>query len=452
MNKRLLAELNGLFALHASVRVNGKTASDRTQEVTREVMMASFRCLADDLGFHMENPANLGERHLKALVHHWHHVDKNNAKTLQNKLSRLRVVYRDWLKKPGLVKSASYYLPDVPPEKLKVKTAAEASKAWSSHGIDIAEKIKLADKIDPRFGLMLRFANAFGARRKEVLHFQPHIADRGDCIRLIETKGGRPRDIRVDTKEQRETLDFIKSKVKKGEALNWPITVRGKVGSVKYGLKHYLYRMKQIGVTKLTAGVTGHGLRAGYVEDASIKHGFLPPVLEGKTARMGADDFKIRRTQIAEDLGHNRPGIYCSYCGQVGRYMEDANPRDDADLLDAALLVIMHRSQLEAIKSCYMDDAMTVVRHLAENGYQMSPACAYTLWRVYSRMRAVEWVQPEKEIVIALLAAAVLVVRSYNPTNCIAATSMSNGPELDRLTRRLIKANSQAKVEAGSNG
>lgn len=90
-----------------------------------------------------------------------------------------------------MVKDAAFYLPDVPREDLRVKTNAESSKSWAANGIDIAEKVRDADGLDWRFGLMLRLAVAFGLRRMDVVQCVPWKVDRGDKFAVKKTKGGR---------------------------------------------------------------------------------------------------------------------------------------------------------------------------------------------------------------------------------------------------------------------
>lgn len=65
-------ELQRLIDKHAGERLNGKVASSRTREATATELFAAFNTLHDDLGFKLQNPKNLGEKHIQALVNHWY--------------------------------------------------------------------------------------------------------------------------------------------------------------------------------------------------------------------------------------------------------------------------------------------------------------------------------------------------------------------------------------------
>ena len=81
-------ELQTIVDRHAGMRMNGNVASHRTRELTASVLFAVFGTLAG-LGFKLQNPRNLGERHVEALVRHWHWQGRAVA-TMQNELSILR--------------------------------------------------------------------------------------------------------------------------------------------------------------------------------------------------------------------------------------------------------------------------------------------------------------------------------------------------------------------------
>ncbi len=67
----LKAQLDALLVKHAGTRVNGSVASDRTSEAARDSLHASFTRLTK-LGYHLQKPENLGEKHIQALCTFWH--------------------------------------------------------------------------------------------------------------------------------------------------------------------------------------------------------------------------------------------------------------------------------------------------------------------------------------------------------------------------------------------
>ena len=78
-------KVNKIMAEKGAVRMNGKVASERTQTLTKEVVYAAIRRL-HELGYKIQNPHNLGERHVLVLVKDWWHTKHKKIKTIQNDL------------------------------------------------------------------------------------------------------------------------------------------------------------------------------------------------------------------------------------------------------------------------------------------------------------------------------------------------------------------------------
>lgn len=272
------SKVNQILVEHSAKRTNGRIASERTKTMTKEVVYAAFRRL-HWLGLKIENPQNLGNRHIEILVNDWYSKGKK-PKTIQNELSRLRQ-FCSWMGKPGMVGNIAKYLPKIDPKLLVVHTVAKASKSWSADGIDILEKFKEVDERDFRLGLMLRLELSFGLRREEVLKCNPHLQDYGHYLKIFPGmgKGGRWRDIPIVTKEQREMLEFVKARTLKTKPLGWEYSVTGKPVSLQQNIRRYENLMASLGFTKKEAGVTGHGLRAQFAENQAMLMGLLPPTL-----------------------------------------------------------------------------------------------------------------------------------------------------------------------------
>lgn len=226
----LTKRLDETMRKYGDRRQDGRVASPRTQEMRRQVLTTVFNVLHDK-GFRLSEPANLGDRHLRAVVRTWFEAGLAPV-TMKNYLSCVDAVYSR-MGKAGLVRGFGYYLPEVDPALLDVKTTARKSKSWAEAGIDVLAKIAEADALDERFGLMLRAMLAFGLRRKEVLKCKPWKAAEDDNrlwrIYPNEAKNGRPRIIVIETDAQVQILNYLRSKIKnKGDYLSWPKTVRGK--------------------------------------------------------------------------------------------------------------------------------------------------------------------------------------------------------------------------------
>lgn len=404
---------------HAYKRVNGRVASERTVTAYTEVLKKCFDHL-NDLGYKLQNPRNLNETHINALCNLWHSEGKQ-ASTMQEYISKLRV-FSGWIGKKGMVKSLPKYLPHVDKNYLKVRKAALTSKSWSEHGVDIKEKIFQADAIDWRFGLMIRMMLAFGLRRKEVTHNKPWKADRGDklVIYLGEAKGGRPRDIHFDNAEQRHVLDFVKSKIKKNEHLGWETDTRGKKASFKYCIRRYNASMEKIGITKLKDGVTGHGLRAQYAENAALIAHMIPPTLGGTGGQMPRDDLNVIRSQVSENLGHSGTRITVSYYGSFGR---EAG-QDEADRCQkniSCALRYLDATTLPNVPEYRLSDCHQLTLEMALINVVMTPSQAQVLWTLHSGRFASDWVKPRQGNAESMEATANSLVKRIQSTNNKAA-------------------------------
>lgn len=192
-----------------------------------------------------------------------------------------------------MVKSARYYLPEVDPKSLVVRAAAEESKSWAEHGINVAEKIREADALDWRFGLMRRMPVGFGLRRMEIMQCIPWKVDNSDKFAAYKTKGGRPRDIYIETDEQRRVLDNIKSQLKKNEHLGWQTRADGSPSDLKYCLAKWHKMLARIGISRKHSCVTGHGLRAQYAENAALIASVIPRTLGGGSGQMSKEDLEV---------------------------------------------------------------------------------------------------------------------------------------------------------------
>jgi site-specific recombinase XerC len=310
----LIESADAVVAEHAGVRLNGKVASLRTQTYSRELIRETCRRL-HGLGYFITNVNQLQGKHIEATVESWHAQGLGN-KTMQNQFSRLKI-FCAWMGKPGIVKPGGVkdYLPEVAPETLKVRTYAVESKSWSANGVSISGKIQEALLEDQRLGAMLMLGIAFGLRKKEMLRIKPWKADKGVSLDIDGSvaKNGRFRSITLQDGDfgvsQRWALDVAKRLCKKTETLGWPGL------TIKQAENRYYHFLKRLGLTKLDAGVTGHGLRAEFAENLLLLRGLVPPSLGGAKAQL----FKVDRDAIlleaSHALGHGRPQVLSAYCG-----------------------------------------------------------------------------------------------------------------------------------------
>lgn len=398
----LKAQLDALLAKHAGTRVNGSVASDRTSEAARDSLHASFARLAK-LGYRLQKPENLGEKHIKALCTFWHESEYK-PKTIQGNLSQLRIFCR-WIGKGEMVKDAAHYLPAVPREKLRVKTIAEKSKSWAANGINVVEKVREADAIDWRFGIMLRMAVAFGLRRMEVIQCIPWKVDRGNKFAAYKTKGGRPRDIYIDTDEQRKVLDHVKALLKPNERMGWLTRCDGSKASLDYSLDKWSKMLAKIGITKQASNCTGHGLRAQYAENAALIADMIPPTLGGSGGQMPKAVRDLKRFQVSELLGHSRKSVTGAYYGSFGRDDSPDSPERTKDAIAAAVPLIP-AEKLKSVSPERMNDCIRLTAELMTASAFVEPSVTQALWEYHSSRHCTDWLAPGVHNIAALEAAA----------------------------------------------
>ncbi|MFC5550193.1 phage integrase N-terminal domain-containing protein [Massilia aerilata] len=398
----VITQLNAILQKHSGTRTNGKVASERTKSAIGEALRADFRRLST-LGFKLQKPENLGEKHVEALCKSWYN-DEFTVKTIQVKLSYLRIFCR-WIGKGEMVKDAPHYLPDVPKAELKVTTAAASSKSWAANGVDIAEKVREADALDLRFGAMLRLAVAFGLRRHEVLECYPWKVDKVTYFAAYKTKGDRPRNIDIDTPEQRIVLDHVKSMVKKSEHLGWTAMRDGSAATIEYNLAKWHKMLAKIGITKAISKVTGHGLRAQYAENAALIVNVIPPTLGGTTGQMAKDDLDLKREQVSELLGHSRKSITSAYFGSFDRNSKP-DAADRTKLAIEAAVAALPAEKITDIPPERMDDCMRLTTELTTVRAYVEPRITQALWEHHSSRHCTPWLRPGESNIAALEAAA----------------------------------------------
>jgi len=404
--------VNDVMKSAGAYRVNGKPASERTQTLTKDVVYAAIRLL-HELGYKIQDPRNLGERHIQVLVKHWWYCQHKKPKTIQNDLSRLRV-FCAMIGKPGMVGSVHKYLPDVDPELLKVRSAAQITKSWSGNGIDLVAKFREVDEREPRLGLMLRLELGFGLRREEVLKCNPHAQDFGHYLQVFPGmgKGGRWRNIPIASTAQRELLDYVKARVPKNKPLGWEYTRAGEAASLEQNIRRYENLMASFGFTKADAGVTGHGLRAQFAENHALLLGMLPPTMGGDAGQMDSADLGVLKVKVAQALGHNRPSVTSAYIG--------AFKADGCDLADEHCLETIQKALrlleivgLSAVPMERVSDCQSIRNTMASLGLALSEEQIHMLWAKNSRRNGVEWMTPEHEIPLVLRASAEALLNDF---------------------------------------
>ena len=333
-----LHRLAEVLAAHVHVGADGaRYVSFGTRQARRERLMNTFRELYR-LGYKLRAPSSLKQKHVTALVRHWE--DKGlAAATIQNRLSDLRTLC-GWIGKAGMIQPAQTYARD--PASVKVKTSAERSKAWTDNGVDIAEKLKEIEARDAHVAMQVRMCLAFGLRCREAIMLAPVSADLGFVLKVRDgTKGGRERVVPVDTQLKRLMLDLAKAFVEQ-QPMRRLGERRGM--SLKQAIKRYQNVLYSCGIRRGDLGVTGHGLRHEYLQDAYERYAGEKSPLRG--GARPPDEAALRaRVLVAQEAGHSRPAITTAYTGSH-RHLAHVRAREQA-WMDNVLLV--HGEAVEAV-------------------------------------------------------------------------------------------------------
>lgn len=360
-----------LLEAYGGRREDGGVASFETQRSRSDVLYLAFGQLREKLGCKLQDVRVFRTRHLQRLIAHWKESGIE-ASTINLRLSVLRTFAR-WIGKAGVVPGVKD-LGSIgfEPEVAARVTYATRDKSWDATdattdhhssaasakgtsrrqrpttddpvasverqrgvrdrglvlpalgaGIDAnagdlvpsqfdKEGVLAAiDAADRRYGLIFRVQDAFGLRRLEAIMFRPHEDDRGDHLAILAgTKGGRSRKVPIATAAQRALVNECKEAVEKGDSLS------GKDLTLKAARRRYKHLAEKVGITRAGLGVTGHGLRHGYLHREYRREvGVDVPVRDASAPRPRGRIARDARRRLAEAMGHSRTSILTAYGG-----------------------------------------------------------------------------------------------------------------------------------------
>ena len=269
-----------------------------------------FDCFVQlrELGYRLEDPRHIAERHVQALVDHWLALGQSPA-TIQTKLSHLRV-FASWVGKSGLVRPAPQYVPD--PGAVARVYAARNDTSWTTKNIDPEAVIEQLRAFDPYVGNQQLAQLRFGLRVKESVMLRPWRADAGSALLVDDgTKGGRPRVVPLHSQEQRDALNYLKSQVatRNGSLADPALTL-------KQAMTRYYVVMRAAGITRKRLGITSHGLRKEFANKTYFElTGVKSPVQGGPPIDRAVD--REARLRLVEHLGHARESVGAAYLGPI---------------------------------------------------------------------------------------------------------------------------------------
>lgn len=169
---------------------------------------------------------------------------------------------------------------------------------------------RLDSVASPHVRASLELQAAFGLRREEAMKIQPATADEGDRLRLEGSwcKGGREREIPIETPEQRAVLDRAHGLAGRGSLIPpdrsyvqhlrcWERETRLAGLSKTHGLRHQYAQQRYQALTGRPAPAAGG------------------PASKELTGPQRAENRNARQT-IARELGHERIAITTVYLGR----------------------------------------------------------------------------------------------------------------------------------------
>lgn len=291
-------------AMHKPKVISGATMADRAK-----ICFLAFNQL-HEAGYRIEDPHNLKPKHIEFLLRSWEEQGLS-ASTLAKRTSVMRALC-EWLGKPGMVPNPEKVLAD--PKRIKRVLVAKTDKSWSTKGIDPNKLIAEIAAYDPNVGMQLAVIQAFGLRRKEGVMMKPHRADKGLYLSVHDgTKGGRHRIVPIDTPEKREVID--RAKVFVGPSMDRHLGHPG--SNLEQELNRYSYVLRRFGISKKELGVTGHGLRAEYLNNRyeEIAGAPSPVRRQGQDCEVDPEKDRLARMITTEEAGHSRLNITGAYYG-----------------------------------------------------------------------------------------------------------------------------------------
>ncbi|MGF6768530.1 integrase [Paraburkholderia sp. GAS199] len=290
--------------VHSTTRISNRALSIKTQEYRAAKLCKAFKELRDG-GFALQTPWSLKQKHVQHLVDTWIAAGQSGG-TIENKLTYLRALAQ-WMGKTNLIGSLDDYA-DRKALGLKRSYVATEDKSWAAHGVDAVEKIEEVAQTCPYTAVQLKLQAAFGLRIEESFMFRPAEAARNPQLLAVTrgTKGGRPREVPIETK-----IEILEEAARLSNGLTGSTVPADR--TLSQWRDWYYYVLEKHGVTKRGMGVTSHGLRHEYLQTLYVETTGVPAPIKRADARPDPLLHEEALRRVVEAAGHSRRNKSSAY-------------------------------------------------------------------------------------------------------------------------------------------
>ncbi|HVI89351.1 MAG TPA: integrase domain-containing protein [Dongiaceae bacterium] len=296
-----LADKN-LAAPLSRTRASGRSLSQITQRQRAQALLAMFVELREG-GFKLQSPHNLKQKHIAWLVSHWITTCGHSVGTVELRLTHLRALC-DWLGKSAMVGKIEDYV--VRPEGYKRSYVATDDKSWVGTEVNASAVIQAIERDDPYVAMQLRLEAGFGLRAQESWRLRParDILPAGYLDVRDGTKGGRPRQVKIEFAWQYELLEAAARLAAAGNPEKGSL-IPSAYSQEKWRGRFYSV-LRRHGVTKAGIGVTAHGLRHQYLQELYARVSGQPAAIKGAGEVRDVAAHHEAMRKVVEAAGHSR--------------------------------------------------------------------------------------------------------------------------------------------------
>jgi integrase len=292
--------------VHSTTRISNRALSIKTQEYRAAKLCKAFRELRDG-GFALQTPWSLKHKHVRYLVNTWIAAGQSGG-TIENKLTYLRALAQ-WMGKTNLIGSLDDYA-DREALGLKRSYVATVDKSWAAHGVDAVAKIEEIAQTCPYTAVQLKLQAAFGLRIEESFMLRPAEAARNPRTLAVTrgTKGGRPREVPIETK-----IGILEEAARLSNGLTGSTVPADR--TLTQWRDWYYYVLEKHGVTKKGMGITSHGLRHEYLQTLYKETTGVDAPIKRAAERPDPQLHEEAMRRVVEAAGHSRltkSGAYLS--------------------------------------------------------------------------------------------------------------------------------------------